>query len=270
MGRLTTYLIEYLPRRSLSSFVKTVASLENRVFQKILINWFIKKYNVDLSELESHPQDYKTLEQFFIRRLKDGSRPISSNKVVAPVDGVITECGIYNNQLFKIKNESLSISELVNYEPFSSEFKSGFYSIHYLSPSDYHWIHSPVDGEIYRMERLRGDLYPVFDEMISRKKDILCINERYNMFIRNGDFKLCLSMIAAMGVGNIVLSDEIIKNNQSDGSIDLNKNPIRILKGDRLAVFQLGSTVALFFNKYEPDINLKGKYLKVGMGISKI
>ena len=269
MGRLKPFLFDYIPRKYVSEVIGKISNLNNPAFQKRLIRWFIKKYNVNTEEILFPPEHYKTLGEFFVRELKTGVRSISERSIIAPVDGVVTECGKLGNGVFMCKGEELSVRELLDNDEFLSEFKEGYYTIHYLNPRDYHWIHSPVDGEIYKMVRLKGDLYPVFDDMICRKKDILCINERLNVFIRAGSFRMCVSMVAAMGVGNIIPSDKILGHNPTDGYIDLNKNPIRISKGEKIAVFALGSTVVLVFNNYEPDYDLKGKYLELGSGISK-
>ncbi|MCX7958084.1 MAG: archaetidylserine decarboxylase [Deltaproteobacteria bacterium] len=270
MKKLLPYIIKYVPRKTLTDFIGWVSCIGNEKFQRRLIDWFIKKYGVNTDEMLYPVGHYKSLYHFFIRELKPEARKIDSKTIVAPVDGVMTECGTIRDSRFECKGEMLSARDLIACDSFYHEVRDGFYTVHYLSPSDYHWIHSPVEGEIYRMEYMKGDLYPVFDDMICHKKDILCINERYNMFIRNDKLKICVSMIAAMGVGTIFPSDKILRHNETDGQIDLNKDPIKISKGDKLAYFALGSTVVLIFNNFEPDRELKGQHLKFGTGITKI
>ncbi len=267
MGKLRPFIIQYLPKRTVSILIGNISRVRNRAFQKFLISRFIKKYRVDISEISKPVDEYETLLTFFTRELKDGSRKIENNRIISPVDGIITEIGKISNGVFCCKGEELSISELVGDEEFMSELKGGYYSIHYLSPGDYHWIHSPVEGKIYRIKRLAGSLYPVFDDMITRKKDILCINERLNVFIRSDGFNICVSMIAAMGVGNIILSDKFRSLENTNQSLF---EEIAINKGEKLAVFALGSTVVLAFNNIEPKLDLKGNHVKYGIGISKI
>jgi phosphatidylserine decarboxylase len=262
MGRLKPFLFDYIPRKYVSEVIGKISNLNYPAFQRRLIRWFIKKYNVNTEEILLPPEQYRTLGEFFVRDLKEGVRNISDKKIVAPVDGVVTECGKLGNGVFICKGEELSVRDLLHNDEFLSEFKEGYYTIHYLSPRDYHWIHSPVDGEIYKVVRLKGDLYPVFDEMVCRKKDIFCINERLNVFIRADGFKICVSMIAAMGVGNVVFRDDL--RSLEEG---MDRTAV-IKKGDKLAMFALGSTVVLVFDKLTPDMNLKGEYIKLGTGIS--
>lgn len=267
MGRLKILILEYLPKRGITSLVGNISKIRNRYLQRLLINRFIKKYNVELSDISRSVEAYATLAEFFTRELKEGAREIGKNRIVSPVDGVLTDCGRISGGLFYCKGESLSMMELINNERFISEIKDGYFSIHYLSPKDYHWVHSPVEGEIYQIMRLPGTLYPVFDEMLCRKRNILCINERLNVFIRSGDLRVCVSMIAAMGVGNIILSNKFKAYEELEQPLS---SPVQIDKGEKLAVFALGSTVVLAFNKVEPDENLIGRHLPVGYGISRI
>lgn len=270
MKKVLPYILRYLPRKTLSHLIGNISRFNNETFQKMLIRWFINKHNVNTEEIEHPVEHYKSLSEFFIRDLRPDARYISNSDIVSPVDGVITECGAISDSLFECKGEHLSISELVNDKDFVNSLSDGYYTIHYLSPRDYHWIHSPVDGEIYKIVSLKGDLYPVFDEMICKKREVLLINERLNFFIRNDKFKICVSTIAAMGVGNIIPSDKILSHNPSGGSIDLSQNPIKISRGEKLAVFSLGSTVVLIFEKIKPDFNLKGKYIQLGTSLIKI
>ncbi len=263
-------MFRYLPRKKVTDLIGWVSNLGNERFQRRLIDWFIRKYNVNTEEMLYPVGHYKKLYHFFIRELKPSARPIDSKTIVAPVDGIMTECGSITDKRFECKGELLSARDLIAFDEFFGDTENWYFTVHYLSPRDYHWIHSPVDGEIYRMERMRGDLYPVFNEMIHKKKDILCINERYNVFIRNDKLRICVSMVAAMGVGNIIASDKILKHNETDGPVDLNIDPIKISKGEKLAYFALGSTVVLIFSNYEPDRRLKGEYLKLGTGITGI
>ncbi|MCX7943867.1 MAG: archaetidylserine decarboxylase [Deltaproteobacteria bacterium] len=268
MEKFLLYVLKYVPRRMITELIGWISKIENEYLQRRLINWFVKKYKVNTDEMLYSVEHYRTLYQFFIRELKPSVRTIDSKIIVAPVDGILTECGNISNNRFECKGEMLSIKDLVACENFLGDIQEGYFTVHYLSPSDYHWIHSPVDGEIYKVSHIRGDLYPVFDDMIAHKKDILCINERYNVFIKNDRLKICVCMIAAMGVGNIVPSNKIIQYNTVNGEVDLNKRPIEISKGEKLAYFAIGSTVVLIFNNFEPDYGLKGKHLKFGHGIT--
>ncbi|MCC2684447.1 MAG: phosphatidylserine decarboxylase, partial [Paenibacillaceae bacterium] len=127
---------------------------------------FVKTYGIDWQEAEKPLNEYETLNEFFTRKLKRGGRPVhaDTNAVVSPVDGLITGMGnIESGRMLNIKGQDYTVEALLNGSPRTVNYLNGFYYVLYLSPKDYHRIHSPVSGKIIEKEYIPGRVYPVND-----------------------------------------------------------------------------------------------------------
>jgi len=61
-----------------------------------IIRAFAARYRINLDEAaRSNPADYASFNEFFIRPLKDGARPIDGDgqNLCLPADGRVSECG---------------------------------------------------------------------------------------------------------------------------------------------------------------------------------
>ncbi len=176
---------------------------------------------------------YKSFQDFFCRKL---IHPIQINQNhVWPCEGYICEQGsVASRPLIKIKGESKTLKKVFsatkNLVP-----DDYFYTNIFLHNKNYHRVHAPVSGQITRIEKIAGDLSilrPWFYRTHEISKPALR-NERVNIDITDCDGKVWfLSIVGGMAVGTI----ELLKN-----SI-LNQ---KILCGDELALFRLGSTVCI-------------------------
>ncbi|HKE00488.1 MAG TPA: phosphatidylserine decarboxylase, partial [Planctomycetota bacterium] len=89
---------------------------------------YARRYGVNLDEAERPIDGYRSLNAFFVRRLKAGARPIDTrpNAVVSPVDGTIASFGpIQKGQLFQAKGFDYSLEELVAVPPLTSGLLQG-------------------------------------------------------------------------------------------------------------------------------------------------
>ena len=154
-------LIELTNRKSTS---RILAKFTNSTISRILIPSFVKVYNIRLDEIEKPLVEYKSLHEFFTRRLKSGARMIyeEPDSVISPVDATIEDFGrISLDHSFIVKGKQYSISELLGSEQKVQKYLNGTYMIFYLSPSDYHWIHSPVTCKVVDQWVLGTKSYPV-------------------------------------------------------------------------------------------------------------
>ena len=78
-------LIELTNRKSTS---RILAKFTNSTISRILIPSFVKVYNIRLDEIEKPLVEYKSLHEFFTRKLKSGARMIyeEPDSVISPVD----------------------------------------------------------------------------------------------------------------------------------------------------------------------------------------
>lgn len=173
--------------------------------------------------------------------------------LVSPVDALITGAGpITSGTMVNVKGQDYSIDELLNRSSRSKRYISGYYIVLYLSPTDYHRIHSPVSGTVEEREHIPGKVYPVNDFGLTHMVKVLSRNERLITYIQHHDGEVAVVKVGAMNVSSIQYVQ-----------------PLRevLEKGEELAYFEFGSTVVLLMedNCFTPHAKLK-LGLKVQMG----
>lgn len=202
-------------------------------FSRLLIPVFIRTYQIPAAQAEKNPSEYGSLNEFFSRRLKPGMRPVTEepDAVASPVDALITAMGtIESGTLLNVKGQDYKLEELLNHSPHQELYKKGYFFVLYLSPTDYHRIHSPVTGKLTESDYIRGRCYPVNEFGMRNMKSVLCRNERLITYMAHSAGEIAVAKVGAMNVSGIKYSDE------SRRSFEI---------GDDLAYFEFGSTVVL-------------------------
>lgn len=228
--RLLRMLTELTSRKFVS---RLAGAFAKSAFSRRFIRKFAQSYRIPLEEAEKKPEQYASLNEFFTRRLKPGSRPIdpSANALVSPVDARITACGpIRDGLLMQIKGQDYTLDELLNGSPRLPQYRNGYFWVLYLSPTDYHRIHAPCDGVVVETEHVPGRVYPVNEFGLKFMKRVLSRNERLITYLRHEMGELAVVKVGALNVSSIRYVDP------------MPKNPAR---GDELAYFEFGSTVVL-------------------------
>jgi phosphatidylserine decarboxylase len=212
-----------------------------------LIPRFIKTYGINWEDAENPLGEYESLNDFFTRRLKPHLRPVDSgqNTLVSPVDGLITGLGkVEAGLMMNIKGQDYTVEELLNRSPRTINYMNGFYFVLYLSPTDYHRIHSPVAGEIIETEHIPGKVYPVNDFGLRFMRTVLSRNERLITYIQHEFGEIAVAKVGALNVSSIRYAEPM---------------PERLERGGDLAWFEFGSTVVLLMENgtFEPRDNLE-------------
>jgi phosphatidylserine decarboxylase len=213
---------------------------------------FARAVGANLDEAELDLAAYDSLGDFFARRLRPGVRTIdpSPNAVIMPCDGVVAARGTaIEGALVQAKGKTYELDELLANRELASRLRGGEYATIYLSPRDYHRVHSPVDGKLVAYEYLPGSLWPVNPRVAERRERLLSRNERVVIEIDAGRFgKVAIVMVGAAGVGNIRLahaSDSVMWRATGERRrIELDKH---VARGEELGAFRLGSTVVAVF-----------------------
>src|SRR5262245_12880535 len=105
------WIFPWVPKRLMSRGVGVVMRLPLGPFACLAIPVFAKMFGIDASEAEKRP--YRSLDDFFTRRLAPGARPIQGD-FVYPVDGNLTEQGaVAGGELLQVKNWTYSLSEFL-------------------------------------------------------------------------------------------------------------------------------------------------------------
>jgi phosphatidylserine decarboxylase len=213
---------------------------------------FARAVGADLDEAELDLRAYASLGDLFARRLRPGSRPIDAElgSIITPCDGVLAARGTaVDGSLIQAKGKTYQLDELLVDAELAARLTGGEYATIYLSPRDYHRVHSPVDGRLVRYDYIPGALWPVNPKVAARRDRLLVRNERVVITIDAGRLgKVAVVMVGAAGVGNMALTyaPESVTWRASGERrrIELDHD---IAKGDELGAFRLGSTVVMVF-----------------------
>jgi phosphatidylserine decarboxylase len=178
-----------LPKKLLTQFMGKLASAQGGSTTTAAINWFIKRYGVNMAEaLNPDPASYASFNEFFTRPLKPGARPLAKADYVCPVDGAISQFGrIEKDQIFQAKGHHYSTTALVGGDAqLAAEFEGGHFACLYLSPKDYHRIHMPCTGKLRQMIYVPGDLFSVnpttargVPGLFARNERVVCVFDHH-------------------------------------------------------------------------------------------
>ncbi|WP_314283672.1 archaetidylserine decarboxylase [Haemophilus sputorum] len=225
-----------------------------------IIKAFAKQYQVNLAEAEkSSPSDYATFNEFFIRPLKAGARPIESapDYLCLPADGRVSESGkIDANRLIQAKGHFFTLETLLAEDTeMAAKFQDGDFITTYLSPSDYHRVHMPCDATLRKMVYVPGELFSVNPFLAEHVPNLFARNERLICEFETEFGPMVQILVGATvtasmstvwaGVVNPPRPDEVVEyhyNMEGEGVI-------RLSKGEEMGAFRLGSTVINLFPK---------------------
>lgn len=256
-GKLLLRLIEALPQHELSQWVRRGAS---HARSRSVIKAFARRYGIAVEEAEHAIEEYPSLLEFFTRRLKPGARPIDPDPraLVCPVDGVLDASGpITAGRLIQAKGREYTLAALLASEERAKHFEGGTFATLYLSPKDYHRVHSPASGVITGYSYLPGALFPVNANAVANVDSLFARNERLITHLKTeafGDIEYV--MVGATCVGHIkVVYDPNVATNCGVREVERTQYdpPMPIERGAELGVFELGSTVILIL---EPGVRL--------------
>jgi len=271
-----------VPKRAVSDAIGWGASREiPRQLRRVVLSRFAATYGIDVSEAEKPLEDYAGFDEFFTRRLRPDARPIAGdpNSIVSPADGVVVECGLATaGQLIQAKGTLFSLAELLGDDQAAKRLDGGAYMITYLSPKDYHRVHSPVAGQVVGWRHMPGSLFSVSAKSVACEPGLFVRNERLVTLIEMDGGGLCaVVMVAAVGVGHVTVSyDPDVATHQEQFaraavSHRFYDQPRPIGRGGELGIFHLGSTTIAVF---QPGRAVLGEFpagtsMKMGMSVGR-
>ena len=259
-----------LPKRGLSRWVGHVMHFRGPKWWALAsVQAFAWFYKINLDEAEKPFTEYPSIGEFFIRRLKGGVRPLSSAWAVHPADSKITQsAAILNNSMIQAKGIHYSLRDFTLDPDCDKKWSEGYFLTYYLCPTDYHRVHSPVEGKITSVRHIPGQLWPVNEWSTTNIKDLFTVNERILVEIETELGPVGVVFVGATNVGHICLSfDESIRGNEKGPQVMKQKiypQPIAIKKGTELGYFRMGSTVVMLYppkfrTKYIEQLKLHSK-----------
>lgn len=246
-------LLQYpLPQHALSRLTGKFAQCDNPWVKNTLINAFIKRFNVDMSQaLEPDPTAYATFNDFFTRALKADARPIHEG-IISPADGTLSQYGrLQAGQLVQAKGHTYSAQTLLGGDTaLAEEFLGGSFATVYLSPKDYHRVHMPVTGTLREMVYVPGRLFSVNQATANYVPGLFARNERLVCIFDTEQGPLAMVLVGAMIVAAIetVWSGQVTPLSGHPQRMQFGQ-PITLEKGAEMGRFKLGSTVVMCFAK---------------------
>ncbi|XP_042461799.1 phosphatidylserine decarboxylase proenzyme 2-like [Zingiber officinale] len=225
---------------------KKMNSIESAEDIPKFIEFFSGQLNMD--EAKYPIEHFKTFNEFFIRELKPGARPIASvgrdDIAICAADSRLMAFNSAKESLrFWIKGRKFSIQGLLGKDVNYNEFVDGSLVIFRLAPQDYHRFHVPVSGTIESFHEIPGYLYTVNPIAVNSKYcNVFTENKRVVSVISTSEFgKVAFIAIGATMVGSITFTKE-----KGD----------YVHKGDEFGYFSFGgSTVICIFEKHSIEID---------------
>ena len=249
-----------MPQIYLTQIAGWFAKQKWGVLTHVVINAFAKKYNIDMSIAQKEQfSDYASFNEFFIRPLKENARPINQNPTALclPADGRISECGhIDNNLLLQAKGHFFSLEDLLAEDKELVEaFKNGEFATTYLSPRDYHRVHMPCDGTLRKMIYVPGDLFSVNPFLAQHVPNLFARNERVICVFDTEFGTMVQILVGATITASIGTTWAGVINPPRHNEVKTwtyeGESAVKLLKGQEMGWFQLGSTVINLFQANE-------------------
>jgi phosphatidylserine decarboxylase len=242
-----------LPKKALTAFAGFVAAAQWGGMTTSLIQWFVKRYQVNMAEA-ANPDiaSYASFNEFFTRPLKAGARPLAAADFICPVDGAISQLGpIQKDQIFQAKGHHYSSTALVGGDAaLAAQFDNGSFATIYLSPRDYHRIHMPCDGRLTRMIYVPGDLFSVNPTTARGVPGLFARNERVVCVFESDHGPFVLTLVGATIVGSMAtVWHGVVNPPRRPDVCEWHYEPgaVSLRKGEEMGRFLLGSTVVMLF-----------------------
>jgi phosphatidylserine decarboxylase len=269
--RLLLPLLLRLPQGALSRLTGRLADLRiPRRFRGTVNRTFAALVGIRTEEAERPPRRYRSVGDFFVRRLRPGARDWSGPGPGSPVDGVVGQMGtIHEGLALQAKGLAYSVAELMDGVP----WEGGRYLTIYLSPRHYHRIHWPVDGAVSQAVSVPGRLLPVNAAAVRSIPDLFPRNERLVVRMEADPGPVALVAVGAFNVGRISATFEPewaegATNRKGPRDPRRYDPPVAVERGGEAGAFHLGSTVILLFgpeweHPFAPEV-LPGEEIRLG------
>lgn len=271
--RQAPFLLQFLYTNFFGSFIRASLTHKwfsvfagwycNRSISKFHIQSFVKNHAIDLCQAEQSLNQFKTFNEFFIRKLKPEARPFDVNPhtIISPADGKVI---IFNNcsqsMNFPIKQAQFNLEQFLGCPQLSNTFEGGTIMIFRLAPHDYHRFHFPLDCIPLTTIMINGRYESVNPLVYYTGVQPLTHNERQ------------LTLLASRQCGTVAL---VSIGALCVGKISQTHTPHRWhKKGDEAGYFSFGgSTIVLVFKKGTLEVNpeiisnsIEGRETAIKMG----
>jgi phosphatidylserine decarboxylase len=216
-----------------------------------VVGLYVRAYGIDLGECQPRNGAYESFDQFFTRELRPGLRAIcaKTEEVASPADGTIEAIGPVDLEgTLLVKKQRYTVADLIGDAPDAERYAGGQFAIVYLSPRDYHRVHSPAAGAITRVRSMPGDLYPVNSIGERHVPLLFSKNRRVAIVIDSASLgRVTLVMVGAIIVGRITVN--AVPGQDVPLGDHVLSPPRPVQKGEEVGIFHLGSTAIVFVER---------------------
>ncbi len=226
-----------LPFFKLQVVSKLYGAYQDSFVSKYKIAAFVKKHHINLDDFEQPKNGYQSFNDFFIRKIKPGRRPIEKTPktLIAPADSKLFVIPVITQDItFFVKKLPFNLETFLQNSQLAADYSNGTMLIFRLAPYDYHRFHFPAAGIPEAPIVIDGQLDSVNPLVYKSGVQPLMTNVRHVIkFITNEFDTVLMIPVGAMMVGKII---ETYNPSQKIG------------KGDEAGYFSFGgSTVVLLF-----------------------
>lgn len=235
----------HLPQRWLNrGFAQLTALSRPRWAVDAAIRAWTRLERIELGDFEE--RRYTSIDDFFLRRLRPGARPIGSG-FVSPVDGRVLASGPLSlRSELRVKGQRLSLGRVVNAGLHTLDlapYEGGSFAVVFLSPRGYHRVHAPAAGTLVDVRWIPGRFFPQNEVALDHIPRVYEHNERAVVRVRLPDGReYLLVLVGASLVGGIHLAAlprcAWVRRDPAGIAVD-------VAAGDEIGHFSFGSTVVV-------------------------
>ena len=146
MEDINFLLTNRIPRRLSTRFFGWFSQIEHPLVRDLSIG--IWRLFTDLDLCDAREQRFRSLHDCFIRRLKDGARPIDPDPdvLVSPCDAIVGASGaVEDGEVLQIKGFPYQLRDLLGDDAHAEVYRNGRYVTLRLTSAMYHRFHAPHD-----------------------------------------------------------------------------------------------------------------------------
>lgn len=168
---------------------------------------FVRQNHVPMDEVEVPDGGFQSFNDFFIRRLKPGARPLPADPeaLIAPADSRLKAIALNSQTVLDVKGNRLTLAHLVDGADAARRFCDGICLQFRLAPCDYHRFGYICDGVQGAIHSVPGRLYSVSPLAMAFRPFIWGQNFRQWCVIESNTLGPVLEIdVGATNVGSIV------------------------------------------------------------------
>ncbi len=166
---------------------------------------FLETYEIDPGEFEKPVENFESFNDFFIRKLKPGSRIIAEG-LTSPADGkVLAFSSVEEVHDFYVKGQRFTLEKFLQNEALAKKHRGSAMVIIRLAPPDYHRFHFPAAGIPQGPVSIKGRYYSVSPYATKENFGrVFCENKRsYTRLDLENGAEIILAPVGATMVGSI-------------------------------------------------------------------